>query len=322
MTKKIMLLFFPAFALLLAGCTKDFPYDFKDFNPKHLKAPVQINFTEHNLFPEGVVYDPIHNWFYVSSADHGTIGIVTFGGTYTRVTKDEELTQTNGLRVDKARQRLWVCNAPTGVGAYDLNTGARIFFTDLTKLVPGEPVFTNDVVLDPEGNAYVTNSFSPVIYKVDRYGKASVFFQNAAFATGPGEFGFNGIQYDERGFLLVAHTNLNEIIKIPVRNPADYSIVQLDATLSFPDGMLLSKDGKQMVVVNEDRVLSFISNDQWKSGSLSTLFYTGSEVFTTSVTSDGKRVYVLYSHLNKLLNEEDQDTFTIQEVLLKKPSSF
>lgn len=319
MTKKIMLLFFPAFALLLAGCTKDFPID---FNPKHPKAPVQINFTEHNLFPEGLAYDGLHNRFYVSSASRGPVGIVTFDGTYKPFITDDALTQTNGLRVEKTRQRLWVCNAPDGVGAYDLNTGARIFFTDLTQLLPGVTVFTNDVVLDPEGNAYVTNSFSPVIYKVDRYGKASVFFQKAAFATGPGDFGFNGIQYDERGFLLVAHTSLNEIIKIPVRNPADYSVVQLDATLSFPDGMLLSKDGKQLVVVNEDRVLSFISNDQWKSGSMSTSFYTGSEVFTTSVTSDGKRVYVLYSHLNKLLNGEDQDTFTIQEVLLKKTTSF
>ncbi|MEO5997496.1 MAG: hypothetical protein ABIN89_12225 [Chitinophagaceae bacterium] len=88
------------------------------------------------------------------------------------------------------------------------------------------------MVLDPEGNAYVTNSFSPVIYKLDRYGKASIFFQNAAFATDPGEFGFNGIQNDERGFLLVAHTSLDEIIKIPVRKPADYSVVQLDATLT------------------------------------------------------------------------------------------
>ena len=62
--------------------------------------------------------------------------------------------------------------------------------------------------------------------------------------------------------------------------------------------------------------------DQWKSGNQSTSYYTGAEVFTTSVTSDGKRVYVLYSHLNKLLNGEDQDTFTIQEVQLTKPDSF
>lgn len=180
------------------------------------------------------------------------------------------------------------------------------------------------MALDPQGNAYVTNSASPVIYKVDRQGNASIFFQNNAFALPPGEFGFNGIQYDERGFFLVAFSN--QIVKIPVRNPAGYSIVQLDAAV-FPDGLLLSKNCKQLVVVSntggtpDDKVLSFISNDQWKSASLSTSFNTGA-VFPTTATSDGKSVYVLYSHLDKLLSGQNQNTFTIQEVRLKEKSPF
>ncbi len=180
------------------------------------------------------------------------------------------------------------------------------------------------MALDPQGSAYVTNSFSPVIYKVDRDGNAQVFFQNNALALPPGEFGFNGIQYDERGFLLVAFSN--QIVKIPVRNPGGYSIVQLDASI-FPDGLLLSKGGKQLVVVNDtggtpdDKVLSFISNDAWKSGSLSTSFNTGA-VFPTTATSDGKRVFVLYSHLDKLLSNQEWETFTIQEVPLRKKSQF
>lgn len=325
MTKKLTLLFFPALVLLLAGCKKDLPVD---LDPKHPKAPVQINFTEPDLFPEGVAYDPFKNWFYVSSATRGDIGIVTFDGTYKPFITDEILTGTNGLKVDKARKRLIVCNGPfngtNGLGAYDLNTGSRIFFADLSALLPGEPIFINDVALDPQGNAYVTNSFSPVIYKVTREGNASIFFQNGALALQPGEFGFNGIQYDERGFLLVAFSN--QIIKIPMSNQASYSIVQLDAPI-FPDGLLLSKDGKQLVVVHntggtpDDKVVSFISNDAWKSGSLSTSFSTG-PVFPTTATSDGKRVYVLYSHLDKLINGESQNTFTIQEVPLKRPTQF
>ncbi len=321
MTKKLILLFFPALALLLAGCSKDLPID---LDPKKPRTPVQINFTEPNLFPEGLAFDPLHNWFFVSSAAHGDIGIVTFDGTYKPFITDETLTGTTGLKVDKARKRLWVCNVENGIGAYSLNTGTRLFFTDLAALLPGEPVFINDVALDPEGNAYVTNSFSPVIYKVTREGKASVFFQNAALALAPGEFGFNGIQYDERGFLLVAF--LNQLIKIQVRNTASYSFVQLDAMIS-PDGLLLSKDGKQLIVVHntggtpDDKVLSFISNDAWKSGSLSTSFNTGA-VFPTTATSDGKHVYVLYSHLDKLLTGQNQDTFTIQEVPLKEKSPF
>ncbi|MEJ7739502.1 MAG: hypothetical protein WKF97_18925 [Chitinophagaceae bacterium] len=316
MTKKRTLLFFPVLALLLAGCTKDFPID---FNPKHPPAPVQINFTEHNLFPEGVVYDAIHNWFYVSSADHGTVGIVTFDGIYKPFIMDEMLAHSNGLKVDKARQRLWVCDANKGIGAYNLNTGARLFFADLAGLLPDSSNnLINDEALDPEGNVYVTNSFVPVIYKVTREGKASIFFQNAAFANPPGGFGFNGIQYDERGFLLVAFDN--KVVKIPVRNPASYSIVQLDAPVS-PDGLLLSKDGKQLVAVDFTKVVSFISTDEWKSGRLSTSFDVG-DVFPTTVTSDGKRVFVVYSYLDKWFAGQEQNTFTIQEVPLKKPTQF
>ncbi len=271
-----------------------------------------------------MAYDPFHNWFYFSSASRGTVGIVTRDGTYTPFITDEKLTSTTGLKVDKAHKRLLVSNVETGIGAYDLNTGMRIFFTDLSALLPGTPVFINDVALDPQGNAYVTNSFAPIIYKVDREGNATVFFQNDAFALPPGEFGFNGIQYDERGFLLVAFSN--QIVKIPVRNPSGYSIVQLDAAV-FPDGLLLSKNGKQLGVVSntggtpDDKVLSFNSNDAWKSGSLSTSFNTCA-VFPTTLTSDGKQVYVLYSHLDKFINGHDQNTFTIQEVPLKEKNPF
>lgn len=118
MTKKLSLFFFPALALLLTACHKDFLFD---FIPKHHEAPVQTNFTEPNLFPEGLAYDPFHDWFYVSSASQGDIGIVTFNGTYKAFINDEKLTGTTGLKVDKSHKRLWVCKLENGMGAYDLN---------------------------------------------------------------------------------------------------------------------------------------------------------------------------------------------------------
>lgn len=283
--------------------------------------PAQINFTAPGLFPEGIAYDPFQNWFYVSSITEGTIGIVLPDGTYKSFITDPALTMTTGLKVDKAHKVLWVSNAPNGVGTYQLGTGDRIFYTDLSTLVPGAPIFINDLALDPQGNAYVTNSFSPVVYKVDREGNAEVFFQNEAFATVPGEFGFNGIVYDERGYLLVAMSSRNQILRIPVRNPDDYSIIQLDSPISTPDGLLLSKDGKQLVIVSGDRVLSFLSNDQWQTGQLSTSFVVGPE-FPTTLASDGKRVYVLFAHLDKFFGGQSQTIFTVQEVPLNTKDSF
>lgn len=315
------LILFAGIIVILSGCYK---YS-SDFDPKHLPAtPLQINFTQQDIFPEGIAYDPGHYRFFVSSGSIGDIGTVTPDGVYKTFIKDKNLTGTNGLKVDKDRQRLWVCNRDNGIGAFNLNSGAPIFFTDLSLLLPGVPVFINDLVIDPAGNAYVTNTVSPVIYKVTADGKASVFFNNSAFATGPNDFGFNGIVLDKKGFLLVSFSN--EVVKIPVSNPNNYSIVKLDGVF-YPDGLLLSKDGKQLVVVNDtggtpdDSVLSFISNDDWKSGTLSTSFSTGA-VFPTDITTDGKRVFVVYSHLDKLLSGASQDTFTIQEVSLKEGTTF
>ena len=115
-------------------------------------------------------------------------------------------------------------------------------------------------------------------------------------------------------------------MKIPVTNPNGYSIVKLGGVF-YPDGLLLSKDGRQLVVVNDtggtpdDQVLSFISNDDWQSGVLSTSFSTGA-VFPTDIASDGNRVFVVYSHLDKLLSGASQGTFTIQEVPLKEQGEF
>jgi DNA-binding beta-propeller fold protein YncE len=316
MIKNLSILFCAALGLLF-GCTKEW----QNPNPQKPAVPVTINFSQHDLYPEGLAYDPVHNVFLVSSATVGTIGIVTFDGNWKPAINDEVLTGTTGLKVDKIRNRLLVCNVESGVGAYDLTTGSRLFFADFSPLLPQTPLFINDEVVDPDGNLYVTNSVAPVIYKVDRNGNASVFFQNDAFATGPADFGFNGIQYDQKGFLLVTHTGFNEIIKIPISNPSSYSTVQLNETLTMPDGLMLSKDGKQLVVVSNDRVLSFLSNDQWQSGSLSTSFNTAPN-YGTSLTSDGKKVFVLYSPMDKLLNGEDQDDYTIEEVQLNKADSF
>lgn len=317
MNKKF--LFLPIALLVLGiGCTKDFPIG-PNRNPT--KGPSQINFTEHNLYPEGLAFDPLHNFFLVSSASAGTVGGVGFDGIYKPLIIDENLTMTTGLKVDKANRRVLVCNVENGLGSYDLFTGKRLFFADFTSLLPGEPVFLNDETFDAQGNAYVTNSASPVIYKVDKNGKASVFFQNAAFSTGPADFGFNGIQYNEKGFILVTHTALNQLIKIPVNNPASYSVVQLNTAITMPDGLLLSKDGRQVVVVSYDHVLSFISSDQWKSGIVSTSFFTDTN-YPTSLTSNGQQVYVLYSPLDKFMNGEDHDIFTIKEVPLIKSDSF
>ena len=55
--------------------------------------------------------------------------------------------------------------------AFDLATGKKQHAVELDKLVEGQH-FCNDMTIDGDGNVFVTDSFSPVIYRVDPKYKA------------------------------------------------------------------------------------------------------------------------------------------------------
>lgn len=288
-------------------------------------ATEPINFTAPFVFPEGVVYDPINNRFLVSSIAMGTIGAVNYQGIYSPFIQDADLASTVGMEVDNTRKRLLVTNTTiegtlAQLAIYDLRFGTRLYLIDLAAVAnDGAPHLVNDVTIDQQGNAYVTDSYAGIIYKVDRFGNATVFYRNTAFTPAPGLFGFNGIEYSNssQGYLLVAHADLGQIIKIPVDNPASFTTVLLNASIPSPDGLLLSKDSKQLIVVSNtgdlpgSKVLSLISNDNWASASIDGDFSTG-VVFPTTVASDGKTLYVLYSYIHLLLGGQARETFTIQ----------
>lgn len=304
-----------------SSCTK---------NDELPKNPVAINFTSPNLFPEGVVYDPFNRYFLVSSTTQGDVGKVSANGTYTPFITDNALVFTTGMEVDKIRKRLLVTNTNMANGKawlaiYKLDNSERIRMVDLSSLLPASPHFANDVAVDKEGNAYVTDSYSPVIYKVDPEGKASIIFQNQDFNTPAGQIGFNGIEYHPDGFLLVSFSFKNQVVKIPLKK-APYSIVNLDNELKRPDGLLISQDGKRLIVVNnaggtaDGKVVSFTSNDSWLTGRATDSYSTGA-VFPTTATTDGKKVYVLYAYLH-LRTQATQNTFTIHQVPVSNSQDF
>jgi Cu-Zn family superoxide dismutase len=116
------------------------------------------------VFPEGVAYDERTQRVFVSSTTDGTV----FAGR----SSDEMLapflpaggdgrTTAVGLEVDDAGH-LWVAGGGTGlVFVYDANTGELI-----AKLAAGTaPTFINDIAVDRDGVAYITDSQRPVMYR-------------------------------------------------------------------------------------------------------------------------------------------------------------
>jgi sugar lactone lactonase YvrE len=303
---------------------------------KSKAAAAPINFTAPNVFPEGMVYDPLNDQFLVSSLSMDTIGAVNRQGIYSVFIEDEDLASTAGMEIDKAHKRLLVTNSTVQgtvaqLAIYDLTTKTRLYLVNLVTVAnDGAPHLANDVALDQQGNAYVTDSYAGKIYKVDLYGNASVFYSNAAFTPAPGAFGFNGIEYgnNKGGYLLVAHSAQNKIVKIPVDNPAALTTVQLNTSIVSPDGLLLSKNNKELIIVNNtvqfpgSKVMSFESSNSWATATNTGDEFSTGIVYPTTLTSDGKTEYVLYSYIHFLFGGFPQANFTIQPLPFSSNNPF
>jgi sugar lactone lactonase YvrE len=165
--------------------------------------PDEILMERTNFAPEGIEYDAEAGHFLVSSLAEGTIFAVADDGTLTPFVEDENLVSSVGLEVDEAGGRLLVANSnfaaagveepAAGVGIYDLETGELIQYVDLLPLAPDEDHFINDLTVDADGNIYATDSSTPVIFKIDPEGEASVFVEDERFSSP--RFGLNGIVY-------------------------------------------------------------------------------------------------------------------------------
>ncbi len=173
--------------MVLPGCSDDDD----DMVTPPAAAPERITVPQAALHPEGIQWDAANQRFVVSSRTQGRIGTVKDDSTYTLLADDPRLVSTIGLNLDASRNRLLAAVSDGGfnptrssaatlrklaaLAIFNSNTGALLSYVDLGALRPGVNHFANDIAVDAQGNAYITDSFAPIIYKVDLQGTASVF---------------------------------------------------------------------------------------------------------------------------------------------------
>jgi len=276
--------------------------------------PDTIEVTQEGLFPEGVAYDSLNGRFLVSSVSQGTVYSVDESGTPTPFIEDERIPSSLGLEVDVERNRLLVAatnqSTEAFLGVYDLTTGENILWVDLSTATPNDVEhFANDVTVDSEGNAYVTDSLAGVIYKVDLAGSVSVWLEDEAFST---QFALNGLEYQAEGDYILA-VLVPGLIKIPVANPAGFTEVIMDTPIPGEDGLLIL-DARSVAVASNDQgsVYRLESSDDFATAFIADRFETG-PMFPTTLALAGDEPYVLYSQLNA--QEETRVTFPIQRVI-------
>lgn len=283
--------------------------------------PAQVNFTQAGLYPEGTQYDDQNKHFLVSSQTAGRIGQVADDGTYTQFADDAQLISTIGLKLDQdgGRNRLLAAVSDPGynttrttpatqrklaaVAIFNAATGAKTGYVSLSSLRPNAAAhFANDIAVDKDGNAYVTDSFAPIIYKIDAQGTATVFLENTALAAPAGTFGLNGIVYHPNGYLIVAKSDEGALIKVPLANPAGFTkVTATGLNLAGDDGLQLTDNNTLLAACNaQGKVYRLSSTDDFATISQTGSFTTGAVYPTTLARRAGSDSYVLYSYLNAL----------------------
>ncbi len=291
-----------------------------------------IAFNSNELYPEGVAYSPKQDMFFVTSLRYGKIGKLDRKGTYTEFINDDELVSAIGTHADQKRNLLYVCISDPGVSvktnaatqgrlgkviAYDLTTGKRKFSTDLGALNPNGGNFANDVAFDTEGNLYVTNSFSPIIFKITPEGKGSIFATSDLFkAEG---FSLNGIVFHKNGYLIVAQSGTGNIYKVSLKNPKEITKINAEPIVGA-DGLVLKGKNQLVIISNEKKeIYQFVSKDDFVSATLKDKVASVMTFPTTGVFAKGK-LYVLNAKLDELFNPKAAKTsnFLLQEIVFEK----
>jgi len=277
-----------------------------------------ISFEADTVYPESVSWSAKQNTFFASSVRHGLVGKVSIDGHFSVFIRDTKLVSTVGILADDARNTIWVANSDPGAGdrtqastqgklagvaTYDSKTGKARAYYDLGRLSEGAH-FANDIALDAEGNAYVTDSFAPIIYRISHSGDASIFAKNDLFKKGDG-FNLNGIAWHHDGYLLVGKYNTGEIYRIDLRDPSHVEQVVIPEALVGADGFLLADDQHLVVVQNNgaDRTVELTSTDGWKTAQVSRVVKSELSM-PTAATKAGKNVFVLNARLDTLFSPD------------------
>jgi sugar lactone lactonase YvrE len=310
--------------------------------------PRTINFVQPGLYPEGTQYDSQSGRFLVSSQTAGSIGQVTADSTeitntstYTTFADNDQLISTIGLNLDASRNRLLAAVSDPGynqnrtsaatlrklaaVAIFNRNTGTLGQFVNLSAVSPStySNHFANDIAIDAQGNAYVTDSYAPIIYKITfdaaGTGTASVWLTNSSLLGAPaGAFGLNGIVYHPSGYLLVAKSDEGKLLKIPIANgnPGTPTTVTLPTGLSLlgDDGLQLLNNTTLLVVCNaQGKVYRLATSTDFAAVTTTGTFdanVAGVSPYPTTLaqrtvsgpgtTTAAIGSYVLYAHLDSL----------------------
>lgn len=259
--------------------------------------------------PSGFTFDPVERNFYLAGIGDGSIVRVDAEGRESELRAPDNLVSFWGAKVDAERRRLWICaRDPEGIDnqmwVYDLNTDERVKEFLLGALWPKGDC--NDLVLDENGIAYVTDPVNPNIYKLDpALGEGSIYLSDPLFTDvfGAG-VGLNGIKITEDGSKLITATLAPATlfsVSLPV--PDELVVVELEGDpLITPDGMEFLDGYFYSIAIGSVHRLSF--NDAYTRATVSS--QSGFNQVTSGTIAEGG-LYVVKSQAVSFVQGSELD---------------
>ncbi|CAA7044266.1 unnamed protein product [Microthlaspi erraticum] len=267
-----------------------------------------FSYHSSGFFRECAKWDDVGRRFLVSFMDGGGIGEVVprdSDAVLKEVTlvRDADIAgnASLGIAIDRDRNRLLVAvadllgNRYSALAAYDMSTWRRLFLTELSAHSK-EKSFADDVAVDGQGNAYVTDAKDSKIWKVDVNGKLVSTIESPLF-TPPGWYNnlvaLNGIVYHPDGFLIVIHTFSGLLFKINLTDGNKVTVIDVTGgTLRFGDGLEFLSPTK-IVVAGSPSAKLVESSDGWRTASVTGWFGSGMvhRIVSSATVKEG-RVYL------------------------------
>ncbi len=255
--------------------------------------------------PDGNIYVPTFG-FNSSGALTGnaTLYVIKPDGKVLRqVTIANSSPHILGLRFNPVNGFLLVLDFGAGnVLRVDPVTGASSVFS-----TPPGSSGLNALTFDKHGNAYISDSFQGIIWKVGPNGGAATpWASDPLLGNGGGSltppFGANGVEFSNDGkTVFVANTAFHQIIQIPVNGDGSAGKASIFITgINAPDGIAIDRDDNIWICANQEDDIVVIDktgkviaklgdfNGFNKDGVASGLLFPASLAFSL----DGKTLYV------------------------------
>jgi hypothetical protein len=287
-----------------------------------------INLKGDSLFPEGIHTLP-NGDLLVGGFGDGSIQRIDNQNNVSYFSKSGEngMVIAVGFALDTKTNRLWVANfnfktesgkPGSNFKVFDYTTG-KLLKTIPEKFIEG--AFFNEVTLDSNGNAYVSDTFGPNIWRTSfNSDKAEVFVTNPLLKNpSPDQpFGLNGLTITPDHKYLIASV-MNRTIKgggtlvrinLATKEVTPIKLTDDNATKSFSgsDGMFFH-NGKLLMVNVYSQAGAIFSAKFNKDYSQATLtihdkFQSVYDRPTASAIRNG-RLYTVNSQLNHIIDDKD-----------------